>query len=104
MSLRKKPTRTEERVAARHTNGRRWHGPTTLEGRDRIPVTDLAPSNLRATLMVRMEDCSGRQDGRITNLLLKVKRHQRQIETLEQGDEKHARVSRDILQNKGVIG
>jgi hypothetical protein len=51
-----------------------------------------------------MEDCSGRQDGRISNLLLKVKRHQRQRETLEKGDEKHARVSRDILQNKGVIG
>ncbi len=35
MSLRKKPTMTEEGFAASHTNGMGFHGPATSEGRER---------------------------------------------------------------------
>jgi len=36
MSLRKKPTTTEKRVAASKANGRRSRGPATPEGRERV--------------------------------------------------------------------
>jgi hypothetical protein len=50
-----------------------------------------------------MGESKGRQDGQITNLLLKINRRERQVKALEKGDEKHGRVSRDILENEGVI-
>jgi len=103
MSLRKKPTRTDKRVAARQADERHSHGFAPLEGRDWVPVTDLAPSSFRMMLVMRMEDSNGRQDGRITNLLWKAKSHQRQMEVNEKGDERRPRFSRDMLENKGVI-
>jgi hypothetical protein len=103
MLLRKKPTRTEEGVAARHTSRRPTWGCATAEGRGRIPVVDLASTNLHVMLMTRMEEPKGRQNGRITNPVLKVNRHERQMKALEKGDEKQGRVSGDILENKWVI-
>ena len=60
----------------------RSHGPATGEGRERTPIADLAPITPRATLTVTMEDSNGCQDGRITHLLLEVKRRAGQMKTL----------------------
>jgi hypothetical protein len=41
MSLRKRPTITDKRVAASQANGRRSHGPATPEGRERIRAANI---------------------------------------------------------------
>ena len=64
MSLRKKPTRTEKSVAARHTNGRRSPGPN--------PETKLAEKTLVAdrkgrsmTVRQQTDNAPGAGDGRV---------------------------------------
>ena len=41
MSLTKKPTMTQKRVAANQANGKRSHGPATAEGRERIRAANI---------------------------------------------------------------
>jgi hypothetical protein len=103
MFLKKKPTRSEERVAAWHTCGRRTWGRATADGRERISVVVLARIDPRATRMMRMEDLDFRPVWRVTNLLREVKRHELQMKILEKGDEKYGALSRDMLESKRVI-
>ena len=97
MSWWKKPTKTENKVAARHTNGRRPHGPATSEGRERTPIADLAPINPPATLILGIEDSDFREVRRLTNLLLKINRYARQMEGLGKIAALH-----DVSETKGV--
>ena len=46
---------------------------------------------LRAPLMQRMEDSNFRQVARLTSLLTRMKRHERQMEAFEEVDEKCTR-------------
>jgi hypothetical protein len=66
-------------------------------------ATEIAPTHPNARLMRRMQDSNFREARRITNLLLKLKRHELRMEELRKRAEKQAPVSRDMLENKGVI-
>jgi hypothetical protein len=55
-----------------------------------------------ARLMRRMQDSNFREVRRVTNLPLKLKRHELRMEALGKGAEKQGRVSRDVSHNKGV--
>ncbi len=66
-------------------------------------ATEIAPTHPNARLMRRMQDSNFREARRITNLLLKLKRHELRMEALRKRAEKQAPVSRDVLENKGVI-
>jgi hypothetical protein len=67
-------------------------------------ATEIAPTHPNARLMRRMQDSNFREARRITNLLLKLKRYELRMEALGgKGAEKQGRVSRDILENEGVI-
>ena len=48
----------------------------------------MAPKDESALLMQRMEDSNFRQVSRLTSLLMRMKRHERQMEAFEQVDEK----------------
>jgi len=65
-------------------------------------AAEIAPTHPNARLMRKMQDFNFREVRRVTNLLLKLKRYERQREVLEKGDEKPARGSRDILEKKEV--
>ena len=52
-------------------------------------AAEIAPTHPNARLMRRMQDSNFREVRRLTNLLLKIKRHQRKVEALEQDDEQH---------------
>jgi hypothetical protein len=67
-------------------------------------AAEIAPTHPNARLMRRMQDSNFREVRRLTNMLLKIKRQERRMDALEKGDEKRARVSRDVPENKGVIG
>jgi hypothetical protein len=88
---------TEKKVAANRRKRKLAHAPSPYEG-----VAEIAPTHPNARLMRRMQASNFREVRRVTKLLRKIKRHERQMEALEQGDEKHGRVSRDILEKKGV--
>jgi hypothetical protein len=60
-----------------------------------------APRDDSEPLMRRMQDSNFREVQRVTNLPLKIKRQEWRIEALKV-DEKRGRVSRDLLQKKGV--
>ncbi len=49
MSLTKKRTLTEKRIAANQANGRRSHGPVTVKGRERIRNANLRHGFTRRT-------------------------------------------------------
>ncbi len=51
-------------------------------------AAEIAPTHPNARLMRRMQDSNFREVRRVTNLLLKLKRHQRRMEALEKDDEK----------------
>ena len=51
-------------------------------------AAEIAPTHPNARLMRRMQDSNFREVRRLTNLLLKLKRHERKMEALEQEDEK----------------
>jgi hypothetical protein len=74
----KKRTWTEVRMAADQVNGKRARGPATSEGRDCMVPT------------------SGKS-GRATTLPLKLKRYERQMETLE-----NAAICQNVIEEKGV--
>jgi hypothetical protein len=67
-------------------------------------ATEIAPIHPNARVMRRMQDSNFREARRIINLLLKLKRHELRMEVLTKRAEKQARVSRDMLENKGVVG
>jgi hypothetical protein len=48
-------------------------------------AAEIAPTHPNARLMRRMQDSNFREVRRVTNLLLKLKRHERRMEALEQG-------------------
>jgi hypothetical protein len=50
-------------------------------------AAEIAPTHLNAPAIQRLEDYNLRQVERITGLLMKIKRHRRQVETLEGDDE-----------------
>ena len=45
-------------------------------------AAEIAPTHPNARLMRRMQDSNFREVRRVTNLLLKIKRHQRRMEAL----------------------
>jgi len=109
MFLRKKPAMTEVKTSVNHANGRGSHGLANPEERKRIRAVHsrrglLVQAHPRTVVMLSMEDSNFRQVWHIPNLHPKIEPRKRQMEAIEKGDEKHARVSRDIPQNKGVIG
>ena len=53
-------------------------------------AAEIAPTHPNARLMRRMQDSNFREVRRLTNLLLKMKRHQRKMEALEPDDENDA--------------
>jgi len=53
-------------------------------------AAEIAPANAQSTAMQKMEDYNLRQIERITNLLIKLKRQERQIEAIDLEDEKKA--------------
>ena len=66
-------------------------------------ATEIAPTHPNARIMRRMQDANFREARRIINLLLKLKRHERKMEALGKRAGKQALVSRDVLENRGVI-
>jgi len=86
MSLAQERKMTEKKLAANRRNQKLSHGPATAEGKAR--ATLMAPKDENATLMRRMEDSNFRQVARVTSLLMRMKRQERQMEALEQVDEK----------------
>ena len=60
-------------------------------------AAEIAPTHRNATLMRRMEDSNFRQVARVTSLLMKMKRQERQIEALE-----NSAVLHDVPETKGV--
>jgi hypothetical protein len=67
-------------------------------------AAEIAPTHAHAPLLRRMQDSHFREARRVTNLLLKLKRHEREMGALEQrGQENRAALWNDILENKGVI-
>jgi hypothetical protein len=66
-------------------------------------ATEIAPTHPNARTMRRMQDSNFREARRIINLLLKLKRHELKMKALGERAEKQSPVSRDMLQNKGVI-
>jgi len=52
-------------------------------------AAEIAPAHRNATLMRRMQDSNFRQVVRLTSLLMRMKRHERQMEALERDGEKH---------------
>ena len=65
-------------------------------------AAEIAPTHPNARLMRRMQDANFREARRVTNLLLKIKRQERRMEALKEGDEKRGSVSGDRLEKKGV--
>jgi hypothetical protein len=57
------------------------------------------PYHRHATLMRRMEDSNFRQVSRLTTLLMRMKRHELQMEALE-----NTGVLHDVPETKGVSG
>jgi hypothetical protein len=57
-------------------------------------TAEIAPTHPNARLMRRMQDSNFREVRRITSLLLKLKRHQRKMEALEQDDQKDGSADR----------
>ncbi len=86
MSLVKSPRMTEKKLAANRANGRRSGGAVTPAGKARAALT--APKDENALLMQRMEDFNFRQVSRLTSLLMRMKRQERQMEAFERVDEK----------------
>ena len=95
MSLVKSPRMTEKNLAAHPLNGRKSRGPATPGGKARSVL--MAPKDPNAPLMRRMQDSNFRDVWRITNLLLKIKRHERQMEGLEE-----TAPFQDVSETKGV--
>ncbi len=60
-------------------------------------AAEIAPTHRNATLMRRMEDSNFRQVARVTSLLMKMKRQERQMEALE-----NSAVLHDVPETKGV--
>ena len=60
-------------------------------------AAEIAPTHPNARLMRRMQDSNFREVRRLTNLLLKIKRYERQMEALEKTAAFH-----DVLETKGV--
>jgi hypothetical protein len=60
-------------------------------------AAEIAPTHRNATLMRRMQDSNFRQVTRLTSLLMRMKRQERQMEALE-----NATVCHDVLETKGV--
>jgi len=56
-------------------------------------AAEIAPTHPNARLMRRMQDSNFREIRRVTNLLLKLKRHQRKMEALGQDDERGHEIS-----------
>jgi hypothetical protein len=67
-------------------------------------AAEIAPTHPNARLMRRMQDSCFREARRVTNLLLKLKRHELRMEGLRKRAEKQAPVSRDVSENKRVNG
>ncbi len=65
-------------------------------------AAEIAPTHPNAGLMRRMQNTCFREVRRVTNLLLKLKRHELRMERLGKRAENQGRVSRDISDNKGV--
>ena len=59
-------------------------------------AAEIAPTDPNAWVMRRMQDTNLREVRRLTNLLLKIKRYERQTETLEKTAALH-----DVLETKG---
>jgi hypothetical protein len=51
-------------------------------------AAEIAPAHANAMLMQRMEDSNFRQVVRVTSLLMRIKRQERQMEAFEEDDEK----------------
>jgi hypothetical protein len=62
-------------------------------------AAEIAPTHRNATLMRRMEDSNFRQVARVTSLLMRMKRQERQTEALE-----NTAVPHDVPETKGVSG
>ncbi|MGA3165354.1 MAG: hypothetical protein ABSF14_04465 [Terriglobia bacterium] len=60
-------------------------------------AAEIAPTHRSATLMRRMQDSNFRQVVRLTSLLMRIKRQERQMEALE-----NAAAFQDVLETKGV--
>jgi len=60
-------------------------------------AAEITPTHRNATLMRRMEDSNFRQVARVTSLLMKMKRQERQMEALE-----NSAVLHDVAETKGV--
>jgi hypothetical protein len=88
VSLVKGPKMTVRKLAAIRPSLKLSHGPATLQespmgsspyGR----AAEIAPTHRHAALMRRMQDSNFRQVVRLTSLLLRMKRQERQMEGLE---------------------
>ena len=66
-------------------------------------AAEIAPTHPNAGLMRRMQNSAFREVRRVTNLLLKLKRHERRMESSANRAEKHGRVSRDASQKNGLM-
>ena len=82
-------------MAAHQLNGRKSRGPATPPGKARSAL--MAPKDENALLMQRMEDSSFRQVARVTSLLMRMRRQERQMEALE-----NIAVLHDVPETKGV--
>ena len=60
-------------------------------------AAEIAPTHPNARLMRRMQDSNFREVRRLTNLLLKIKRYERQMEALGKSAALH-----DVPETKGV--
>ena len=77
--------------------------PSTRGQEERSSVVSIQSSITVARFVRGMEDSHFREARTGTILLLKLKRHDRQLEASQKNDKKHVHVSGDILENKCVI-
>ncbi|MBZ5669885.1 MAG: hypothetical protein LAO04_09160 [Acidobacteriia bacterium] len=91
----RKPEMTEKNLAAHQLNSRKSRGPATPGGKARSAL--MAPKDENALLMQRMEDSNFRQVARVTSLLMRMRRQERQMEALE-----NIAVLHDVPETKGV--
>jgi hypothetical protein len=92
MSLVRSPRMTDKKLVAIRQNQRLSHGPVTVEDRERIRAT-----HCHATPRRGMRDSNCRQVARLTSLLMRMKRHERHVEALDNSAGCH-----DVLETKGV--
>jgi hypothetical protein len=65
-------------------------------------AAEIAPTHPNAQLMRRMQDSNFREIRRVTNLLLKLKRHELRMEAARKRDANRTKFSGDVLENTGT--